>query len=547
MLREKFSAYGKKNTLDELIESRITQLSYEVGGDDSLKRKLQERWYNDPELYAKERLGLKLTPQQVETALAMASHEHTAVKSGQKTGKSKGVVLYASWWSETRKLAPVLLTSTTDDQVKLILWMEIRTTFEDRKRPHREGEEEPFWKQGTPEWVLKAMEKYPLPEPPKDPRLGMRMPLEGNIIVGRVASSAEATQGFSGFNFLIIVDEASGVPDGIFAAIEGNTAGGGRQLLLGNPTQTSGMFYDVFHRGIYDATTKCRGLWRVITISSWDTPNAKTGKIIIPGLATRKWCQKRLEDWGEDDPRYQVRVLGRHPTNDPLSVITLGMIEKAKLRRQREEATGLRIGVDVARYGSDSSTVYGCRSNVAARLGKVKGQNTHEIAGLVKRLVSEVRGQNEIVTINVDATGIGSGVVDTLDAWNNAHAMGDFVSVNEIHVSEGSSEPEKFLRKRDEIWWYGREWLSTVGCVNDDDDLSDLEGDLLAPRFKYDDRGRIVIESKKDMKTRTGKSPDDGDGFLLAIWDESGSGIVGVTDVNPAIMPRWGMSRERGY
>ena len=50
--------------------------------------------------------------------------------------------------------------------------------------------------------------------------------------------------GLSGAELLLIVDEASGVPDEITDAIEGNLAAGGKLVLFSNPTRLSGLFYD---------------------------------------------------------------------------------------------------------------------------------------------------------------------------------------------------------------------------------------------------------------------------------------------------------------
>ena len=74
--------------------------------------------------------------------------------------------------------------------------------------------------------------------------------------------------GISGPDILFIIDEASGVPEDIFEAIEGNRAAGADVILCSNPTQTSGTFFDAFHSK--------RDLWHPLTISSEETPNVET-------------------------------------------------------------------------------------------------------------------------------------------------------------------------------------------------------------------------------------------------------------------------------
>ena len=59
---------------------------------------------------------------------------------------------------------------------------------------------------------------------------------------------------------LFIVDEASGVADPIMEAILGTLSGANNKLLMcGNPTKTSGTFFDAFHAD--------RAQYKYITVS----------------------------------------------------------------------------------------------------------------------------------------------------------------------------------------------------------------------------------------------------------------------------------------
>ena len=77
-----------------------------------------------------------------------------------------------------------------------------------------------------------------------------------------------------------MVDEASGVDEEIYEAIEGcMTSKRARLLLIGNPTRRSGTFYEAFHGE--------RALWHQVHISALDTPNLVAGEVLIDGLAIR--------------------------------------------------------------------------------------------------------------------------------------------------------------------------------------------------------------------------------------------------------------------
>ncbi len=98
--------------------------------------------------------------------------------------------------------------------------------------------------------------------------------------------STDAPERFQGFH-----DEASGVREDIFEAIEGRmNSSRARLLLTGNPISRSGTFYDAFHAQ--------RGLWHTIHISAFDTPNRVEQEIKFPGLVTRLGAVLRLSKGG---------------------------------------------------------------------------------------------------------------------------------------------------------------------------------------------------------------------------------------------------------
>ena len=59
-------------------------------------------------------------------------------------------------------------------------------------------------------------------------------------------------------------------------------------------------------------------------------------------------------------------------------------------------------------------------------------------------------------------------------------------------------------------------------CIPDDDAL---HADLTSCGYKYDSRGRLVLESKIDMKKRGMPSPDSADAMALTFSEPEGSPI----------------------
>jgi hypothetical protein len=97
--------------------------------------------------------------------------------------------------------------------------------------------------------------------------------------------------------------------------LQGNMAGvvNGGLIMAGNPIDVNSYFGQQITKG-----ENGEGEFRLVHCSSWQTPNAQSGEVLIEGLATRGWCEARKQAWGENDWRYIERVLGRHAPDWPV-------------------------------------------------------------------------------------------------------------------------------------------------------------------------------------------------------------------------------------
>lgn len=162
-----------------------------------------------------------------------------------------------------------------------------------------------------------------------------KIPLGGKILktkyeidekwyaIGISSDKDDNFQGFHAEHLLVIADEAAGIPENTMQVIEAlMTSQGTRQLLIGNPTNTIGGFYESHKSDLY---TK-------IVISCFDTPNFKKNGIrtldqlmamdrdtltalplVYPELVTPIWAYERAQSWGIDSPMFQSRVLAVFP------------------------------------------------------------------------------------------------------------------------------------------------------------------------------------------------------------------------------------------
>jgi phage terminase large subunit len=419
----------------------------------------------------------------------VTTHKRLAVRSGHKTGKSAALATIALWAYATEPGTRVVLVAPTWRQVEEVVWREVRT----------------LWKRAEERGFAMAGRLYDRADH------GAVGP-GGRQIMGISTDDPDRFSGISGRRVFYIVDEASGVDDAILEAIEGNAAGGAWIIFTGNPTRTEGGFYRAFHEEA--------PLWRTLHISSERTPNARTGEALFPGLATRDWVQEKRTLWHPHDthPLYSVRVRGDFPAQGSTSVFSLQRIDEA-IRRWTPQTDAsldqlpLHIGVDCARFGDDKNAVAIRRGKYVFPIVTFGGLDSIGVAGKVRKIVHEKLtslerfGSRKKPRVQVDVIGIGAGVFDQLRTF-------DELEVVPVNVGAGATE-ETYSNLRAQVYFAASEWVADGGTLPDD---NELKAELLAPQYAFDQRGRIKIEPKDDIKKRIGRSPDKADALTLCVY-----------------------------
>lgn len=438
----------------------------------------QELIAADPVEFFRQVLGVEPWSRQAEILRAVADHPRVAVRSGHKIGKSLSCAGLALWWYATRPRARVVMTSSSDGQVKNILWPEVTQLYNAAARRGRPIEGELY----------------------ESHQSGIKHP-DGRHVFGFATNKTERMGGFSGDQLLFIVDEASGVEENIFEAIEGNRAGGARVVMFGNPTRTSGAFFEAFHDKA--------DFWHTVRVSSEETPNVAAGRPIVPGLATREWVEEKRAEWGEDGPVYAYRVRGDFPREAQNAVIGLATVQDAIRRHDRTAADGpLEVGVDVARFGDDDTVIFVVRGKKAFAPVVLHSLDTVQVAGRVLQVVRDHAREGERAKVKVDVIGVGAGVADHLRANGS-------VDVVDVNVGASAGDPN-YERLRDEVWFRLGRWLKDGGAIPHE---PRLEAELTRPTFSYTVRQRIKVESKDEMKKRLGgRSTDLADALALAVY-----------------------------
>lgn len=432
----------------------------------------------DPVGWTRDRLDERMWSKQAEIAESVVLHRYTAAQSAHDTGKSFDASRLTAWWLDVHPPgeAFVVTTAPTAAQVEAILWREI-------SKAHRKGSLPGRILSGTvPMWKM-----------------------NGEIVAyGRKPADHDqaAFQGIHALYVLIIIDEAGGVPESLYNAVDSlATNKHARVLAIGNPDDPSTHFEKVCRPG---------SGWNHIKISAFDTP-AFTGEDVEEGLldllVSPEWVEERKARWGESSPIYISKVLGEFPDVTDDTLISPKLIREAQARDLSGEAINSqgRIGGDIARYGADETVAYLNRAGYTRLLFRAAKQSTTKTTGM---FASEMLQRSDQTPAALDAGGVGGGVVDNLLAAGRP--------VVAIEFGGAALDPERFANRRAEMYWLAREELEQ-GLIDLDPDDDQLAAQLGSIKFTFDAKGRILIESKKDMKKRGLPSPDRADAFVLSL------------------------------
>lgn len=168
----------------------------------------------------------------------------------------------------------------------------------------------------------------------------------------------------------------------------------------------------------------------------------------------------------------------------------------------------LIMGVDVARFGDDKSVICFRRGMDAASMKyeSFEKVDTMHLSGRIAELAEE----HSPDAIFIDETGIGGAVVDRL----NQLGVYGVIGVGFGNASDRTTKGlPKCRNKRTEIWASMRLALAGGLSIPEHDDK--LHAELSGPQFGYDEKDRLQLEKKIDMKKRGIPSPDIADALAL--------------------------------
>ncbi len=252
---------------------------------DKRYEKFVERYYDNLLLYVMENCQFTPTWQQVEFLDACSRPgARVAVSSGHGTGKSAVLAWILDWNMRVFPFSNAILTATNIEQARSVVWKYLDGVIETMERLYP-------WQKNC---FIKETRRYYA--------AGYK---DSWYVLPKTASKAnpENLAGQHNDNLMIVVDEASGVPDAIHEVLRGALTGRrNRYIMTSQPTRPSGYFWEAMNQlnkgqknGIYDA----------LYMNSEESP-----------IVSREFIKNALIEYGgHSSPEYQIRVLGTFPDN----------------------------------------------------------------------------------------------------------------------------------------------------------------------------------------------------------------------------------------
>lgn len=444
----------------------------------SRRQRAADHYIDHPVHFVEDFFGVTPDPWQCDLLETVAESKRTAVRSCHGAGKTTVMAWVSHWYFHTRPYCVIpQIAPTFGKQTKEIFWNQIA-----------------LWYQKLPTKDLINLDRT---------RMSWKGKEQTWFMAGIAAGKANDLEGFHGAeqyggHLLYVVEEAKGIEQEIWDAIEGALTTPNAKVLAGSvPGAPVGQFYNIF--------TKFRDRWRCFIVHPLALKEElgrpeRNGTYYSPRVP-QAYVDDGKANWGVDNPIYQAKVIGDFPQEEEGTLVPLAWIERA-MKLELPMGPTVSMAVDVARFGDDESVQAVRRGQVIEPLRGIRKHDTMAVAGWIKASWQQLGVDEGLI---VDVVGIGSGVVDRL--------VEQQLPCYGLNVGEAAHDPEHFVNRRAELYWMLRTDLEHTRLALPFDEV--LMGQLAGLKYKYTSDGKIKIESKEEMKKRGIASPDRPDAIMM--------------------------------
>lgn len=392
-----------------------------------------------------------------------------AIASGRGIGKSALVSWIVIWMLTTRIGSTTIVSANSEAQLRSVTWAEITKWL--AMALHSHWFEISATRIAPAQWLTQIVER--------DLKKGTRYWVaEGRLWSEENPDAYAGVHNYDGV--LVIFDEASGIPDPIWAVTGGffteNTPNR-FWASFSNPRRNQGYFFECFNAK--------RDFWNTRNIDARTVED--TDKQVYEQI---------IAEYGEDSSQARVEVYGEFPSSGDDQFISPMLVDEAAARPRHKDMTApIVMGIDPARGGADATVICVRQGRDIIAIRRYQGEDTMAIVGRVIDAIEEFKPTLSVI----DEGGLGYGILDRLNEQR--------YKVRGVNFGWKAKNSIMWGNKRAELWGAMRDWLRSASIPVD----RQLKADLTGPMKKPNSSGTIFLEGKKEMKARGLASPDAAD------------------------------------
>lgn len=311
------------------------------------------------------------------------------------------------------------------------------------------------------------------------------------------AKSADAGQlgntlaGLHSDYIMFLIDESGSIPTPILLSAEAALASckEGHIVQAGNTTSLDG--------ALYEACVFKKKLWEVVLVTG-DPDNPLRSPRVDIG-----WARELIATYGRESPFVKVMVLGEWPSANLNALLGVEDVEAAMDRKYQQHHIDNQpkiLGVDVAREGDDLSCIFPRQGLVAFPPHIMRNVNGLQGAGQVARVWQDW----DVDATFIDNTGgFGSSWIDQLKVLNRTAIP--------VGFAEGAFD-KRYANRRSEMYFLMAEWVKAGGQLPN---VPELIPELTQTTYTFKGDA-LLLEPKKIIKAKLGRSPDHADALALS-------------------------------
>lgn len=401
-----------------------------------------------------------------------------AIASGHGIGKTCLTAMIQLWALSTMVGTKGQCTANTGQQLKTKTWAEL-------SKWHRLCINKD-WFEVTATSIFSSQEKY-------------KLEWRSDQAIWR-ENRTEAFAGFHNYDkrILIILDEASGIPQPIWDTVEGFFLDKDTEIIclaFGNPLQNSGGFYEIFKEEENRLAEGLPPIWKTYHIDSREVEGVNLSE-----------TQKMIDLHGEDSDYVKTRVRGLFPNASSVQFIPSELCMEARKRKPTATAYDpLVCGIDFAMSGNANCVFYFRRGLDGKSIPPeiIPGKEIHDATRLAE-ISCEILAKRKPDMVFGDKGAMGGPVMDII------RRMG----FNIIPINFGGEPLDKsrYYNKSAEMAMLKKQWLMDGGAIWDDPRIQD---DMTQREYGTTLKGQLKLETKDEMKSRGLDSPDIDDALNL--------------------------------